>query len=408
MHCDNKSHPFLTGNGTTPYKLWTTHRRRMEPNAKALELLSNIDLFMKLDHRELKALAEIAEVELHKAGRIVFRQGDPSDYFCVVLSGVYECYLWEDLLKIERPLTTFKRGDVFGEMGLLTEDKRSAFVRARNAGEVLKFTREAFVGLLGRDSGVALCLAKTLAQRLSAANKASGLKLEQISTYQIKKEVVQMLPLQVILRHKVLPLGRLEDQATVGIVDPADQVARNTVTEFLKNIHVQWVCISQPEFENFRDKKLFDLVNDQSKAGIGCSAELVYLNSKGSPPADATSASGKMLDEIISTAIDAGASDLHFEPGPGGVAVRARIDGRLVDLAPSLTFNSYKPIVSRVKALSDLDITETRLPQDAVLRLRYGTRNIDFRVSTVPSPRAEAVVCRLFDPQSRKLDFDNL
>lgn len=380
----------------------------MEPNAKALELLSNIDLFMKLDHRELKALAEIAETESHKTGRVVFRQGDPSDYFCVVLSGAYECYLWEDLLKIERPICVFNRGDVFGEMGLLTDDKRSAFVRTRTPGEVLKFSREAFIGLLSRDSRVALSLAKTLAQRLNAANRARGIKLEQIASYPLKKEVVQLLPLQVILRHKVLPLARLEDQITVGIVDPSDQVARSTVAEFLKNIHVQWVCVSQPEFENFRDKRLFDMVNDQAKAPVGFTAELVYLSSKGSPPADATSASGKMLDEIISTAIDAGASDLHFEPGPAGVAVRARVDGRLVDLAPSLSFASYKPIVSRVKALSDLDITETRLPQDAVLRLRYGNRNIDFRVSTVPSPRAEAVVCRLFDPQSRKLDFDNL
>jgi type IV pilus assembly protein PilB len=380
----------------------------MEPTAKALELLSNIDLFMKLDPRELKALAEIAESELHKAARIIFRQGDPSDYFCVVLSGTYECYLWEDLLKIERSICVFNRGDVFGEMGLLTDDKRSAFVRARTAGEVLKFSREAFLGLLARDSRVALSLAKTLAQRLNAANKARGIKLEQIASYPLKKEVVQVLPLQVILRHKVLPMARHEDQITIGIVDPSDQIARNTVAEFLKNLHVQWVCLSQPDFENFRDKRLFDMLNDQSKAAPGISAELVYLSSKGSAPADATSASGKLLDEIISTAIDAGASDLHFEPGPAGVAVRARIDGRLVDLAPSLGFNIYKPIVSRVKALSDLDITETRLPQDAVLRLRYGARNIDFRVSTVPSPRAEAVVCRLFDPQSRKLDFDNL
>ena len=159
----------------------------MEPNAKALELLSNIDLFMKLDHRELKALAEIAETESHKAGRVVFRQGDPSDYFCVVLSGAYECYLWEDLLKIERPICVFNRGDVFGEMGLLTDDKRSAFVRTRTSGEVLKFSREAFIGLLSRDSRVALSLAKTLAQRLNAANKARGIKLEQIGSYPCRR-----------------------------------------------------------------------------------------------------------------------------------------------------------------------------------------------------------------------------
>lgn len=373
-----------------------------------LELLSNIDIFANLEKKDLSALLEIAKLTKEKAGRIVFRQGDVSDNFRVAVSGVFECYLWDDLFKIERPITTFKRGDLFGEMGLLTDEPRSAFVRARSDVEMLCFDKAPVIALLDRHPKVAFNLARMLAHRLSAANKARGIKLDTLGAFDIKKEIVELLPLQVILRHKVLPVAKQENQVTVAIVDPSDQVARNTVSEFLAKMHITWICVSQPDFENFRDKKLFDLVNQTTAASWVAPSELVYLSAGSAPAVEANSASAKLLDDIIIDSIDAAASDLHFEPGPNGVSVRARIDGRLVELVPDLTYNAYKPIVSRIKVLSDMDITESRLPQDSVMRVKFGARIIDFRVSTVPSPRAESVACRLFDPVQRKLDLANL
>jgi len=373
-----------------------------------LELLSNIDIFANLDKKELSALVAIGKIVKEKAGRIVFRMGDPSNDFRVVAAGSFECYLWDELFKIERPITVFKRGDIFGEMGLLTDETRSAFVRAQTDGDMLCFDKKSFVELLDQHPKVAFNLARMLAHRLSSANKARGIKLDTITAFQPKKEVVELLPLQVILRHKVLPVARQDNSITVAMVDPADQVARNTVSEFLSKQHVTWVCVSQPDFETFRDKKLFDLVNESSGTKWTVPTELVYLSAGSAPAIEANSASAKLLDDIIINSVDAAASDLHFEPGPNGVAVRARIDGRLVELVPPLTFAAYKPIVSRIKVLSDMDITESRLPQDSVMRVKYGQRVIDLRVSTVPSPRAEAVACRLFDPVQRKLDLSNL
>lgn len=372
------------------------------------ELLSNIDIFANLDKKELAALAGIATPLKEKAGKVVFRQGDASDNFRVVVSGAFECYLWDDLFKIERPITTFKRGDLFGEMGLLTDDPRSAFVRAQVDSEMLCFDKKSFLDLLEKHPRVAFNLARMVAHRLATANKARGMKLEQIGAYQIKREVAQLLPLQVILRHKVLPVAKNENAVTVAIVDPSDQVARNTVSEFLKQQHVNWICVSQPDFETFRDKKLFDLVNENTPANWVAPSELTYLSAGSAPAVEANSATAKLLDDIIINAIDAAASDLHFEPGPAGVAVRARIDGRLIEIVPTISFNAFKPMVSRIKVLSDMDITESRLPQDSIMRVKYGERAIDFRISTVPSPRGESVACRLFDPQQRKLDLNNL
>src|SRR5687768_15961379 len=101
------------------------------PESAHLEALSNVDIFASLEKKDLAALAAIAKVEKQKAGRIIFRQGDPSDSFRVAVSGTFDCYVWDDIFKIERPITVFKRGDIFGEMGVLTEEPRSAFVRAQ-------------------------------------------------------------------------------------------------------------------------------------------------------------------------------------------------------------------------------------------------------------------------------------
>ena len=72
-----------------------------------LELLSKIDIFADLDKKDLAALAAIAKVEKQKSGRIIFRQGDPSDSFRVAVSGMFDCYLWDEIFKIERPITVF-------------------------------------------------------------------------------------------------------------------------------------------------------------------------------------------------------------------------------------------------------------------------------------------------------------
>ncbi len=380
----------------------------MTSTEKALELLGQIDLFSMLDAAQLRQFAGIAKSCPFSAGQPVFRQGDPSDSFHVVLSGKFECYLWDDLLKIERPLTAFQRGDIFGEVGLLTDETRSACVRAQAASETLSFGKSAFFDLLEGQPKVLMNFARILAHRLVATNKSTGLKFDQLARYKIGKELIQLLPLQVILRHRVLPIARANGDLTVAAVDPADLLARNTAAQFLGSHRLTWVCISQPDFERFRDKNLFDLVELPATPAEPISTEITYAVSAAGATVEADSPAAKALDELIAKSIDGGASDLHFEPGPQTVAVRARVDGRLIELTAPMGLAAYKPIVSRIKVLADMDITEVRLPQDAAIRLRYGGRNVDLRVSTVPVPHGESVACRLFDPSRRKFEVDSL
>ncbi len=115
----------------------------------------------------------------------------------------------------------------------------------------------------------------------------------------------------------------------------------------------------------------------------------------------------KMVNLLISEAIKARASDIHIEPGVGEVTVRNRVDGMLRD-AFTMPKWIHAGVVSRLKILGGLDIAERRLPQDGRIKVRYGERTLDLRVSTLPTHCGEKVVLRLLDPVRDLLSLEHV
>ena len=115
----------------------------------------------------------------------------------------------------------------------------------------------------------------------------------------------------------------------------------------------------------------------------------------------------ELVDTILGQALEARASDVHFEPTPQGVAVRYRIDGVL---HPIITYpiSALDRIVSRIKVMAQMDIAEKRLPQDGGATLAVGNKGIDLRISTVPSSYGERVVVRLLDPTTSVYGLEGL
>lgn len=254
---------------------------------------------------------------------------------------------------------------------------------------------------------MSLAIGRDMAQRLASANKALGMQLEPLSNYQPTRDVIHSLPLRMILRQKLLPLLLEKDTLTIGIVAPTDMVSRNMVSEYLPNTRINWVCISQPDFEEFRDSQLRDLL-EQVAENLGGEAKetLTYLGTAEGMEADSEAA--EALDDVNRTAIQAGASDIHLEPMLKSVRVRTRIDGRLVKLQGDLDKEQYPSLVSRIKVLANLDIAIRRMPRDGGFTLRFSNRGIDLRISTLPTPAGESIVIRLLDREKRQLDFDTI
>jgi type IV pilus assembly protein PilB len=115
----------------------------------------------------------------------------------------------------------------------------------------------------------------------------------------------------------------------------------------------------------------------------------------------------KLVDSIIGDAIRMGASDIHFEMYEKRIRVRYRVDGDLQEMAP-LPFKYRAAIVSRIKIMADLDISERRLPQDGRIKIKIGGRTVDLRVSSLPTIFGEKVVMRILDPTALKLDMTKL
>ena len=113
----------------------------------------------------------------------------------------------------------------------------------------------------------------------------------------------------------------------------------------------------------------------------------------------------RIVNAIISKAIKMGASDIHIEPYMKIVRVRLRVDGVLMEIE-KIPKSVSNPIVSRIKIMSDLDIAEKRLPQDGRIRIRSGGRDIDFRVSTLPTIYGEKIVIRILDKGNLKINLE--
>lgn len=113
----------------------------------------------------------------------------------------------------------------------------------------------------------------------------------------------------------------------------------------------------------------------------------------------------RIVNAVISKAIKMGASDIHIEPYMKIVRVRLRVDGVLMEIK-QIPKSVSNPIVSRIKIMSDLDIAEKRLPQDGRFRIRSGGRDIDFRVSTLPTVYGEKIVMRILDKGNLKINLE--
>jgi general secretion pathway protein E len=115
----------------------------------------------------------------------------------------------------------------------------------------------------------------------------------------------------------------------------------------------------------------------------------------------------KLINGVISQAIKKRASDIHFEPYENKIIIRFRVDGILREVL-SQDSKISSVLISRIKIISGLDISERRLPQDGRVSLSLGDKNIDVRVSTLPSSYGERVVLRLLDKQSAQINIDDL
>ncbi|MFC1853295.1 type II secretion system ATPase GspE [candidate division CSSED10-310 bacterium] len=225
-------------------------------------------------------------------------------------------------------------------------------------------------------------------------------------------QLFREIPTKFIKKHRVLPFSLVDGQLTIGVADPTDLGALDELAVLLAARPMPVLCKDveilkainrlQEETVSTPESVIDDLSTEElDRFTLGIDEPENLLDSVDDAPII------KLVNLIFSQAVRDRASDIHIEPYERELKVRYRIDGFLYDrLTPPKSFQSN--IISRIKVLSNLDIAEKRLPQDGRIKLRIGEKDIDVRVSIVPTSHGERVAMRLLDRTSIMLGLDEI
>ena len=236
-----------------------------------------------------------------------------------------------------------------------------------------------------------------------ASAEARGFQGVDLLAYPIDAAAMAKIPLSLVIRHRVLGIAMDGNDLTVAIGDPHDVVALDDVSS-ATGMHIVPVVAARTDLRTLIDR----LKREDSDLGDVVTAfepDAGDDSALGGQDADAPVV--KYVNSLIEQAIQNRASDLHLEPTEFDLRVRYRIDGVLheIDRVPSAV---QQPLVSRLKIMASVDITERRVPQNGRLTVRLANRKVDLRLATLPTVWGEKIVLRVLDTGGIDLDLAKL
>jgi type IV pilus assembly protein PilB len=274
------------------------------------------------------------------------------------------------------------------ELARSARDKRSSFVQAVIAAGAVSPT--------------------DLAHTLSNALALPLLDLSAVDPQRLPRGLIDG---KLAFQYQVVVLGRRGNRLFIAGADPTDQEAVERI-KFATQLAPEWVIVEHDKLSRMLDQQgasaaetLDALVGGEFDFEVSDDDTADTPTEVASEVEDAPVV--RFLQKMLIDAINARASDLHFEPYEYHYRVRFRIDGELREITqPPIAIKDK--LSSRIKVISRLDIAEKRVPQDGRMKLKFGNRSIDFRVSTLPTLFGEKIVIRILDSSSAKLGIEAL
>ena len=249
-----------------------------------------------------------------------------------------------------------------------------------------------------------------------------GVPAINLSYFEIDPSVVKLIPFETAKRYQILPLSRVGASLTIAMVDPTNVFAMDDI-KFMTGFNIEPVVASESSilegiekaYGTSKEEELEQVMQSMNEIGDAADVELQAEEQEmdlGELEKAADEAPiVKLVNLVLTDAVKRGASDIHMEPYEKEFRVRFRIDGVLQSImSPPLKLKDA--IISRVKIMAKLDISEKRLPQDGriMLKMHIGgkKKQLDFRVSTLPTLWGEKIVLRLLDKENLRLDMTKL
>ena len=251
----------------------------------------------------------------------------------------------------------------------------------------------------------------TLAEMISAEFGEPLFDLDAFDPDQLPKDLINS---SLLIKHRVIPLVQRGAILYVAITDPTHMEALDAI-RFNSTLNVEPVIVEHDKLNKILEKHFtqetnFDFGDDDFDVDVMAGDDLSPNNDNDDdePSAEEEAPIVKYVNKLLVDAIRMGASDLHFEPYEKSYRVRYRVDGVLRQITnPPLQLANR--LASRLKVMSQMDISEKRVPQDGRIKLKLSkTKAIDFRVNALPTLFGEKLVLRILDPSSAMLGIDAL
>jgi type IV pilus assembly protein PilB len=244
---------------------------------------------------------------------------------------------------------------------------------------------------------------------------ALGTEVVQLRDLQISPEILKLVPVKVAQMYKCVPVGVNDGSVQVALSNPLDPAQADEI-HFAVKRDVQVVVADPAEIqkaiERFYGQEENESFSEILKE-IGSDKKIAREVDEAADDARAAEALAnevpivKFVNLVLQQAVVDRASDIHFEPFETEFRIRYRVDGALYEMAPPPKYLAL-PVTSRIKVMANLNISEKRLPQDGRINLTLNGKQVDLRVSTLPTAFGESVVLRVLDRGSVNLEIESL
>src|ERR1700719_759513 len=249
-----------------------------------------------------------------------------------------------------------------------------------------------------------------------------GVPSINLKYYEVDPAVIKLIPQDTAVRYQIVPLSRVGSTLTIAMIDPTNVFAMDDI-KFMTGFNVEPVVASETSVNEAITKfygevesgeelsKVMKDLGAEDGGDVELAAEEQEMDLAALEKAADEAPIIKLVNLVLTDAVKRGASDIHFEPYERELRVRFRVDGLLQSvMTPPLKLKDA--IASRIKIMAKLDISEKRLPQDGRIMIKYRRdgriKELDFRVSTVPTLFGEKIVMRLLDKENLRLDMTKL
>ena len=279
---------------------------------------------------------------------------------------------------------------------------------SKAAEDLAKSARERKISFIGAVIASGAVSAFDLAHTLSTALALPLVDLAAVDLERLPKGLVDG---KLATQYQIVMLARRGNRLFIGGADPTDQEAVERI-KFATQLSPEWVVVEYDKLArqleaqgNTAAETLEALTADDFEFDVTDDASAPESNEVVAEVEDAPVV--RFLQKMLIDAINLRASDLHFEPYEYTYRVRFRVDGELREITqPPIAIKDK--LASRIKIISRLDISEKRVPQDGRMKMKFGNKAIDFRVSTLPTLFGEKIVIRILDPSSAKVGIEAL